>query len=142
VNAGNQRPDRPYHRPGFLARTAIRNLWPYDDEYSHRARQVSFAALLQQISEYELFKRAHVRRRGSPIGDAALEALFVRYLFHGELPHWVEEYAMEVIREAWRADPGLIPVTSRVLGSFGALRCWYTDQRLRWTRDHAEQLVA
>jgi len=101
----------------------LRYLWPREDEYRRRACMITQAARWRRISEYTLFRQAYERYYGKTPAEPQLERLFVRFLYSGQLPRWVEEYAQSVIEQAWREDPSTIPLGKRVFAIPGVLRC-------------------
>ena len=92
----------------------LRYLLPREDEYRRRARLVSQASRWLRISEYALFRRAYEHWYADTLSDKQLERIFVRFLYSGQLPRWVEDYAQQIVAQAWREDPSTIPLQRRV----------------------------
>ena len=63
-----------------------------DDE----TKLVGFTAGVLQISEYEVFRIAHLKWFDRPISDKRLDSLFREYLASGETPYWVNDFARKV----------------------------------------------
>ena len=76
------------------------------------------AAAILDIAEVQLFRAAYRKWFGSPVGEDALDRYFVAYMFAGVVPHWVRDYARQVLDNAkrHRLDPvkfGVLPVLRR-----------------------------
>jgi len=56
------------------------------------------AAAALDIREYDLFDLAWRQWRGNAPNAAALERVFVAYMFHREIPAWVRHFARTVLR--------------------------------------------
>ncbi len=54
------------------------------------------AAGVLSISEYDFFRLAFRRWSGHELEDRALEHIFVDYMFHQTIPHWVRHLARDV----------------------------------------------
>ncbi len=121
----------------------IRFLLPREDDFRRRTRLISHAARWLRISEYKLFYRAYEHWYGETPSDARLERIFVRFLYSGQLPHWVEDYAQQIVQQAWREDPSTIPLQRRVFALPNVLlRClmhgwWLRHRRLPESYLHA-----
>jgi hypothetical protein len=57
------------------------------------AKLIGFAASTLQISEYELFRIAHLWWFDRPITENRLDSLFKNYLADGNPPYWVNDFA-------------------------------------------------
>lgn len=85
------------------------------------------AAAALDIAEVQLFREAYRKWFGAGIGEEALDRYFVAYMFAGVVPHWVRDYARQVLHNAanHRLDPvkfGILPVLRRrVRFGFGML---------------------
>lgn len=64
------------------------------------------AAAALDVREYDLFDLAWWQWRGSAPDAAALERVFVAYMFHREIPVWVRHFARNVLhcRDCGRLD--------------------------------------
>lgn len=76
------------------------------------------AAAVLDIAEVQLFRKAYHKWFGSRIGEESLDRYFVAYMFAGVVPHWVRDYARQVLDNAarHRLDPvkfGVVPVLRR-----------------------------
>jgi hypothetical protein len=76
------------------------------------------AAALLDIAEVQVFRKAYRKWFGSRIGEDVLDRYFVAYMFAGVVPHWVRDYARQVLDNAarHRLDPvkfGVLPVLRR-----------------------------
>ncbi len=76
------------------------------------------AAATLDIAEVQLFREAYRKWFGARIGEDALDRCFVAYMFAGVVPHWVRDYARQVLQHAadHRLDPvkfGILPVLRR-----------------------------
>ena len=92
----------------------LRFLLPCEDDFRRRTRLISHAARWLHISEYTLFSRAYQHWYGDTPSDTQLERIFVHFLYSAQLPHWVEDYAQQIVQQAWREDPSSIPLQQRV----------------------------
>ena len=87
--------------------------------------RVVHTANLEDISEFEVFRRAHLNWYGREADNEALEQEFVQYLYFGATPPWVRHYTRNSLGQGFRA-----PVSSgRSAGLLGALSR-LTDTRL------------
>ena len=76
------------------------------------------AAALLDIAEVQLFRKAYRKWFGARIDEDRLDRCFVAYMFAGVVPHWVRDYARQVLDNAarHRLDPvkfGVLPVLRR-----------------------------
>ncbi len=76
------------------------------------------AAAALDIAEVTLFRKAYRKWFGARIGEEALDKYFVAYMFAGVVPHWVRDYARQVLDNAEQhtLDPvkfGVLPVLRR-----------------------------
>ncbi|MDH3452467.1 MAG: hypothetical protein OEN20_08600 [Gammaproteobacteria bacterium] len=76
------------------------------------------AAAALDIAEVQLFREAYRKWFGDRIGEETLDRYFVAYMFAGVVPHWVRDYARQVLDNAarHRLDPvkfGVFPVLRR-----------------------------
>lgn len=76
------------------------------------------ASAVLDISEVQLFREAYRKWFGAHIGEHTLDRHFVAYMFAGVVPHWVRDYARQVLDNAERhqLDPvkfGVLPVLRR-----------------------------
>lgn len=78
--------DIGYRRP--------RELIPPDLQLVHDA-----AAILR-LREFDLFRAAWQDWFGQPPEDKAVERVFVAYLFHQHVPHWLRHFARRVIQDS------------------------------------------
>lgn len=121
----------------------LRHLFPREDEYRRRTRLISQASRWLRISEYALFRRAYEHWHADTLADKQLERIFVRFLYSGQLPHWAEDYAQQIVQQAWREDPSIIPLQRRVFALPNVLlRClmhswWLRHRRLPESYLHA-----
>lgn len=70
-------------------------------------RLVSEAAAALRLREFDFFRAAWQCWFGDAPDDKVMERVFVAYLFHQRVPHWVRQFARRVIqdREAGFLDP-------------------------------------
>ncbi len=75
-------------------------------------RLVSEAATALRLREFDLFRAAWRNWFGQAPDDKAMERVFVAYLFHQRVPHWVRSFARRVLadREAGSLDPDRLGV--------------------------------
>ncbi len=76
------------------------------------------AAAALDIAEVQLFRKAYRKWFGERIREETLDRYFVAYMFAGVVPHWVRDYARQVLENAERhsLDPvkfGVFPVLRR-----------------------------
>lgn len=62
------------------------------------------------ISEYDFFRLAFRRWSGREPEDKALERLFVEYMFHQTVPHWVRHLARDVNARAVKGQLDLAEI--------------------------------
>lgn len=82
--------------------------------------KVARAAAHLDIAEVTLFREAYRNWYGRCVDETVLERHFVRFMFASVVPHWVREYAREVLNDArhQRLDPrrfGIRPRRGRQL---------------------------
>ena len=63
-----------------------------DDE----SKLIGLVAGILQVSEYEIFRIAHLNWFNHPISENRLDTLFKNYLASGEAPFWVNDVARKV----------------------------------------------
>ena len=70
-------------------------------------RLVSEAAAALRLREFDFFRAAWQCWFGDAPDDKAMERVFVAYLFHQRVPHWVRSFARRVVadRDAGSLDP-------------------------------------
>lgn len=71
-----------------------------DSDLSEDTRLVLDAAAALDVKEYELFRLAYRRRFEAEPADARLERVFVRYMYFGEAPGYIQQFAREVAAHA------------------------------------------
>lgn len=76
------------------------------------------AAAALDIAEVQLFRKAYRMWFGQHISEETLNRYFVAYMFAGAVPHWVRDYARQVLDSAQRQrlDPvkfGVLPELRR-----------------------------
>lgn len=86
-------------------------------------RVVLQASALLEITEFRLFELAHSRWFGEHADPAALEKVYVTYMFRNRAPTWVRQFARDVV-DAER-DGHLDPV------EFGVHPVAVDDSRMR-----------
>ena len=91
-----------------------RKLFFDEKKMSGDVADVLEAAALLEVTEFELFRIAYRRWFHAEIDDTELERLYLPYMFHGQVPHWVRQLTRQVIGEADRdhLDPktyGVMP---------------------------------
>lgn len=89
------------------------------------SERVVHTANLQEISEFEVFRRGHLKWFGRAPIEEQMESDFVRYLYFGETPPYVRHYARTVLGA--RAD-ALPPI--RRHGALSGLLLWLTESKL------------
>jgi len=62
----------------------------------NEAKLIGFAAMVLQISEYEVFRIAYRNWFNRSITEAGADAVFKDYLATGEVPYWVNDFARKV----------------------------------------------
>jgi hypothetical protein len=87
--------------------------------------RVIHIANVQEISELEVFHRAHQHWFGEAPQAEQLEQEFVRYLYFGATPHWVRHYCRDVHARSAQPLPGG-PANPGILNAIARL----TDSRL------------
>jgi len=63
-------------------------------------RLVRDAAAILRLREFDLFRAAWQDWFGRPPDDKALERVFVAYLFHQHVPHWLRHFARRVMQDS------------------------------------------
>ena len=63
-------------------------------------RLVRDAAAILHLREFDLFRAAWQDWFGRPPDEKAVERVFVAYLFHQQVPHWLRHFARRVIRDS------------------------------------------
>jgi hypothetical protein len=58
------------------------------------------AAAILRLREFDLFRAAWQDWFGQPPDDKAVERVFVAYLFHQHVPHWLRHFARRVIQDS------------------------------------------
>ncbi len=62
-------------------------------------RLVREAAATLRLREFDLFRAAWQSWFGRAPDDKAVERVFVAYLFHQRVPHWLRHFARRVVRD-------------------------------------------
>ena len=83
---------------------ARRRLYFDEKRMDPDALDVLEATALLDVTEFELFHLAHLRWFGHALDDAAMERLYLPYMFQGRVPPWVRDLARRVV-EAGEAGP-------------------------------------
>ena len=87
--------------------------------------RVVHSANLLEISEYEVFRRAHQQWYGVEADLHDLEQHFGRYLYFTATPPWVRHYTRNVLEDG--PLPNVVPLhSSRLAGVFSR----FTESRL------------
>lgn len=63
------------------------------------AELVTEAAAALDTSEIDIFRRAWMHWHGGAADEARIEPPFIVYMFGGRAPHWVRDYARQVVAE-------------------------------------------
>ena len=87
--------------------------------------RVIHTANLENISELEVFERAHRNWYGRDSAVAEMEQAFVAYLYFGETPLWVRHYTRSVLRDGIAAES-----RGRWTSVFGGALARLTETRL------------
>lgn len=71
---------------------------------------VRHAARILRLKEFDLMRAAWQSWFGQTPDDKVVERIFVAYLFHQKVPHWLRHFARRVVRESERGsiDPRLL----------------------------------
>lgn len=78
-------------------------------------RLVLDASNILEVTEFNLFELAYTDWFGHESKTSHIEPVFVNYMFHGEIPTWVRQYARKTIRA--HQEHGSIPVAAQLPSS-------------------------
>jgi hypothetical protein len=69
-----------------------------DKEIPADVLAVANAAALLDITEFELFRLAHLDWFGRAVSDKTIEGYFIPYMFRGVVPFWVRNFTRLIVR--------------------------------------------
>ncbi|NIP73204.1 MAG: hypothetical protein GWO16_09340, partial [Gammaproteobacteria bacterium] len=73
-------------------------LYQLDELDNIEANVVAEAANRLGVGEFQLFQLAHTAWHGREVDPHQIEAVFFDYMLHDRVPHWVRQFARNVIR--------------------------------------------
>lgn len=69
-------------------------------------RLVREAATILHLREFDVFRAAWQSWFGQAPDDKAMERIFVAYLFHQRVPHWLRYFARRVVQDSESGEIG------------------------------------